>query len=134
MKKEKRFYFSTAVVLLLSCVFGIYSILDANLFEKHYIFTPDQLHALSKDAIAKYGNDTRAVVDSIVGQLRADAKLSPYLSTGEEWCFNNAGGAMVSLTLFHSERPLVTCWKPAKAVVRGMATEVVQIAFDLRFA
>lgn len=97
-----KFYFSTIIVVVLSCIYAVSSILDNNLLDKHYVFTPDRLHALSKNAIAKHGNDTRAVVDNIVGQLRADDNLSPYLSTDEEWCFNNAGGAMGAMYIIHA--------------------------------
>ena len=97
-----KFYFSTIIVVVLSCIYAISSILDANLFDRHYVFTPEKLHVLSKGAIAKHGNDTRAVVDNIVGQLRADPTLSPYLSNDEEWCFNNAGGAMGAMYIIHA--------------------------------
>lgn len=100
--KETRFFFSSAIVLLIAGLYGIYAILDANLFDNHYIFTPGRLHDLSKDAISKHGNNTRAVVDSIVEQLRSDSSLSPYLSANEEWCFNNAGGAMGAMYIIHA--------------------------------
>lgn len=100
--KETRFYFSSAVVLLLAGLYAIYAFLDAKLFDRHYIFTPENLHSLSKDAIAQHGNNTRAVVDSIVQHLRADVNLSPYLSVDEEWCFNNAGGAMGAMYIIHA--------------------------------
>lgn len=102
--KETRFYFSTLIVLLLASVYAISGILDTNFFERHYIFTPESLHDLSKSAIALHGNNTKALVSSIVEQLRDDPSISPYLSVEEEWCFNNAGGAMGAMYIIHASK------------------------------
>lgn len=68
----------------------------------NFIFAPEKLHILSQQCVQTYGNDTKAMVATIVDQLRQDDKLAPYLSTSEEWIFNNAGGAMGAMYLIHA--------------------------------
>lgn len=92
--QESKIYFSSAILLLISSIYAIYSILETNILERYYIFTPEQLRGLSEGAIQQHGNNTQALVASIVKQLRGDEGIAPYLSVDEEWCFNNAGGAM----------------------------------------
>ena len=87
--------------ILIGLISALFYSLDSHL-EKFYIFDPSELHELSKAAIAAHGNDTRSVVKFIVDELRADAKLSPYISNEEEWIFNNAGGAMGGMYLIHA--------------------------------
>lgn len=48
------------------------------------------------------GNNTQAVVASIVTQLRENPAVKPYLSIEEEWIFNNAGGAMGAMYIIHA--------------------------------
>lgn len=65
-----------------------------------YIFTPRELHQLSKDALEVHGNDTAAVVSYIVDNL---AKNHPdHVNLDEEWIFNNAGGAMGAMYIIHA--------------------------------
>lgn len=77
--------------------------------EDFYIFTPPQLHDLSLRAIDAHGNDTRAVVAYIVGEL-SEKLPGGYVNLDEEWIFNNAGGAMGAMYIIHASmfRPRTT--------------------------
>ncbi|KAF2121461.1 C-8 sterol isomerase [Lophiotrema nucula] len=81
----------TTLGLLIAAFSSLFYFLDSHL-EKFYIFEPAHLHALSKKAIALYGNDTTAVVNHIVSDLHAN--YPAHVNLDEEWMFNNAGGAM----------------------------------------
>jgi C-8 sterol isomerase len=74
--------------------------LDSHL-EDFYIFSPPQLHELSLRAISAHGNDTRAVVSYIVGEL-SEKLPGGYVNLDEEWIFNNAGGAMGAMYIIHA--------------------------------
>lgn len=89
------------LAILLGFLTPLFYMLEANL-DKFYVFTPEGLHAVAKAGVEKHGNDTRAIVDYIVGELRADEKVAPYVSTSEEWFFNNAGGAMGGMYIIHA--------------------------------
>ncbi|KXT18585.1 hypothetical protein AC579_9818 [Pseudocercospora musae] len=89
------------LILGFAILYAIYIALEANL-ENFYIFTPDQLHKISLSALEQHGNNTSAVVTSIVTQLRSIDSIRPYLSTTEEWMFNNAGGAMGAMYIIHA--------------------------------
>jgi len=88
-------------VVLAAALFGVIRSLDARLND-FYIFNPEHLHQLSKDAIALHGNDTKAIVHTIVSNLRQNEELAPFLSVNEEWIFNNAGGAMGAMYIIHA--------------------------------
>lgn len=97
--------FLSVVGAVFGIFYGITAVLEHRL-EDFYIFSPDQLHTLSLNAIAKHGNDTRAVVADIVANLQ-DSPAKAHLNTHEEWVFNNAGGAMGGMYIIHaSKRPL----------------------------
>ncbi|KAJ4990353.1 ERG2 and Sigma1 receptor like protein [Stagonosporopsis vannaccii] len=68
--------------------------------EQLYIFTPTELHRLSKDALSVHGNDTAAVVSHIVTALAAAHPA--HVNLDEEWIFNNAGGAMGAMYIIHA--------------------------------
>jgi C-8 sterol isomerase len=102
--KDTRIYLSSLAILVLSSIYAIYCLLETNLLECHYIFTPEKLHALSLASIQQHGNDTKAIVANIVEQLRTDDSVAPYLSVGEEWMFNNAGGAMGAMYIIHASK------------------------------
>jgi C-8 sterol isomerase len=58
---------------------------------------PTLLHELSRDAVAKHGNDTVGMIDHIVANL-TETYGSKHINTRQdEWVFNNAGGAMGKL-------------------------------------
>ena len=99
-------YLANALVLFLSVIFGILS-LNAHI-DKLYVFEPEHLHSTALRAIDQHGNNTHAVVASIVADLQADPKVSWTLASNEEWVFNNAGGAMGAMYIIHASKPLVT--------------------------
>ncbi|KAF2764945.1 sigma receptor and C-8 sterol isomerase [Teratosphaeria nubilosa] len=72
------------------------------MLDRFYIFNPTDLHFLALKAIEHGGNDTKAIVEHIVTELRDDAKIAPYLNNEEQWVFNNAGGAMGAMTILHA--------------------------------
>ncbi|EME88761.1 uncharacterized protein MYCFIDRAFT_35720 [Pseudocercospora fijiensis CIRAD86] len=89
------------LILILAIVYSLSIALESNL-QNFYIFAPDQLHKISLSALETHGNNTAAVVSDIVSQLRSQDSLRPYLSTSEEWMFNNAGGAMGAMYIIHA--------------------------------
>lgn len=92
--------FLSFLVAIVAALYGIVSYLETRL-EDFYVFSPTQLHEVAKKAIANHGDDTRAVVADIVGQLQ-QSSAKAYLSTNEEWVFNNAGGAMGAMYIIHA--------------------------------
>lgn len=88
------------LAIFLAIFSAVYSYLDARL-DQFYIFEPDHLHDLSQRAIKAHGEDTRSVVNFIVAELEEKVG-SQYLSTEEEWVFNNAGGAMGAMYIIHA--------------------------------
>ncbi|KAG9242040.1 putative C-8 sterol isomerase (Erg-1) [Calycina marina] len=90
----------TILAITIAALASVFYILDSHL-EIFYIFNPADLHDLSKRAIGAHGNDTRQVVEMIVGEL--SAKLpGGYVNLDEEWIFNNAGGAMGAMYIIHA--------------------------------
>jgi C-8 sterol isomerase len=89
------------LVIVLSVLAPIFYALDKQL-ERFYVFDLDQLREVSAKGIALHGNDTRAIVQHIVGELAADPKVSRYVNTHEDWVFNNAGGAMGAMYIIHA--------------------------------
>lgn len=88
------------LAIFLALFTAVYTYLDAHL-DQFYIFNPDHLHDLSQRAIAAHGEDTRSVVNFIVTELEEKVGAQ-YLSTEEEWVFNNAGGAMGAMYIIHA--------------------------------
>ncbi|RMY94043.1 hypothetical protein D0861_01558 [Hortaea werneckii] len=74
-RKPSHQYLLNAAVLVVAIIFGAKQ-LEPSYLDSLYIFDPKQLHDLSLKAIDQHGNDTRAIVDSIVGDLSADPKLA----------------------------------------------------------
>jgi C-8 sterol isomerase len=90
----------TILAVALAAFASLFYYLEQHL-ESFYIFDPAHLHEVSLRAIAAHGNDTRAVVKHIVGEL--DEKLEgKHLNFQEEWVFNNAGGAMGAMYIIHA--------------------------------
>jgi len=96
-------YLLNAAVLVVAIIFGAKQA-EPSYLDSLYIFDPKQLHDLSLKAIDQHGNDTRAIVDSIVGDLSADPKLANHVNLQEEWIFNNAGGAMGAMYIIHASK------------------------------
>eukprot|EP01089_Gocevia_fonbrunei_P021009 TRINITY_DN797_c0_g2_i1.p1 TRINITY_DN797_c0_g2~~TRINITY_DN797_c0_g2_i1.p1 ORF type:complete len:214 (-),score=26.06 TRINITY_DN797_c0_g2_i1:68-709(-) len=85
---------SVLLVISLVIFFGFDSIK-----ERFYIFDPPVLHSIASDAIAKYPNDTGAIVGHIVQNL--DKRYPGHVNVEQSWVFNNAGGAMGALYVIH---------------------------------
>lgn len=67
-----------------------------------YVFTPEQMHDISRKAIIESGNRTENVeiiVNSVVRQL--DYQFPGRLLPDPKWMFNNAGGAMGAMLVLH---------------------------------
>ncbi len=94
----------SAIALVVALLTSACLYLDSRL-ESFYIFTPEQLHKVSLRAIDAHGNDTRAIVNQIVTDLRETDSAS-YLNLDEEWIFNNAGGAMGGMYIIHASELL----------------------------
>ena len=76
----------------------ILALLDKYFLGTTYIFSPEKLQQISRDSIAKYGNDTEALMKDIVVSLRAEYGDAVMPFEGNGWVLNNAGGAMVCYT------------------------------------
>lgn len=82
---------SIKFLALLPLLYFVFSYLDSQL-PKHYIFSPEKLQELSKDALAKNpdGNATNIFHD-LVDNLRAEyGEKHVNLVRDEDWFFNNA--------------------------------------------
>jgi len=77
----------------------ILALLDKYFLGKTYIFSPEKLQQISRNSIAKYGNDTEALMKDIVVNLRAEYGEAVMPFEGNGWVLNNAGGAMVYICL-----------------------------------
>jgi C-8 sterol isomerase len=117
-----------AIVIALFSAFVYY--VEHNL-QSLYVFDTQQLHDLSKRAIANHGNDTRAVVAQIVGEL-SQGPTGPYINLNEEWVFNNAGGAMGAMYIIHASiteyliifGKITVCLQAQRALTRQKGTAI----------
>ena len=92
---------TVSIIALVIAIFSaIVYFMEQNL-QNFYVFDTQQLHELSKRAISNHGNDTRAVVAQIVGEL-SQGPAGSYVNLDEEWVFNNAGGAMGAMYIIHA--------------------------------
>jgi len=94
----------TWLAVLVGVLSPIVYVLEQNL-DSFYVFQPDELHSLAKRAVAQHGKNTRAIVEHIVLELQQTH--SPYVTTTEDWFFNNAGGAMGALYIIHASEKLL---------------------------
>lgn len=92
----------TILAVIAALLSALVYYIDSHL-EDFYIFTPPKLHDLSLRAISAHGNDTRAVVAYIVGEL-SERLPGGYVNLDEEWIFNNAGGAMGAMYIIHASK------------------------------
>lgn len=90
----------TTVTILVAVLSAVYYYLDSHL-EWFYIFSPSQLNDLAQRALSAHGNDTKQVVNFIVGEL-SEKLPGGYVNLDEEWIFNNAGGAMGAMYIIHA--------------------------------
>lgn len=90
----------SVITVLIALFSAIVYYMEQNL-QSFYVFDTKQLHDLSKRAIANHGNDTKAVVAQIVGEL-SQGPAADYVNLNEEWVFNNAGGAMGAMYIIHA--------------------------------
>lgn len=100
--KETTYFLASVLMLVVASVWGIYTILDSDFLDDFYIFEPSDLQTVALRSVQQHGNNTKALVSSIVDQLRADDSIAPYLTQTEEWMFNNAGGAMGAMYIIHA--------------------------------
>ncbi|RDA88359.1 hypothetical protein CP532_5606 [Ophiocordyceps camponoti-leonardi (nom. inval.)] len=68
--------------------------------ERFYAFDLGTLHEIASRGVSTYGNDSRAVVEAVVGDLAA--RYPDLVSRQGEWVFNNAGGAMGAMMVLHA--------------------------------
>ena len=70
--------------------------------DKNWVFDPKSLQAVAQDGIRKAGTNATAtaVVQSVIAE--AKARYPQYITTTNGWLFNNAGGAMGSMTILHA--------------------------------
>jgi C-8 sterol isomerase len=95
----------TVVAVIIALLSALFYYLDSHL-EWFYILNPSDLHDLSLRAIGAHGNDTRAVVGFIVGEL-SEKLPGGFINLDEEWIFNNAGGAMGAMYIIHASEFLL---------------------------
>ncbi|KAG9255390.1 erg2 C-8 sterol isomerase [Emericellopsis atlantica] len=89
-----------AILALLTGLFASVIYMIDQHADNFYIFDPSELHNLSQRAIAAHGEDMHGIKDYIVSEL--SAKHPDHVNVGEEWFFNNAGGAMGGMFIIHA--------------------------------
>lgn len=87
------------IAVALAVLAPLIALAERNL-ESFYIFDHGELHELSQRAIAAHGEDTQAMVDYIVSELKE--KHPSHVNLDQEWVFNNAGGAMGAMYIIHA--------------------------------
>lgn len=87
------------IAVALAVLAPLVALVERNL-ESFYIFDHGELHELSQRAVAAHGEDTQAMVDFIVGELKE--KHPAHVNLDQEWVFNNAGGAMGAMYIIHA--------------------------------
>ncbi|KAL4243340.1 C-8 sterol isomerase [Abortiporus biennis] len=91
--------------ILLGGLFVFFSWLDS-IRERFYVFDPESLHTLAKDAIAASPspNDTYAIINYIVSHLQEEypSSLVSLNTNTSEWTFSNSGGAMGAFYVIHA--------------------------------
>lgn len=64
-----------------------------------YIFEPDVLHEVAQQAIGEH-DEIGSIVEEIASEL--GARYPGHIRPEREWVFNNAGGAMGTMTFLHA--------------------------------
>ena len=75
----------------------VFALLDKYFLGRTYIFSPERLQQISRESIAKYGNNTELLMKNIVASLREEYGEAVLPYRPNKWVLNNAGGAMVFL-------------------------------------
>ena len=88
------------LALLTALLASVVYFIEQNL-ESFYIFDTDHLHGVTRRAVEKHGEDTRAVVSHIIEELEGKVSAT-HLNLEEDWMFNNAGGAMGGMYIIHA--------------------------------
>lgn len=89
----------TFIVLIVAALVGFHYYIDN---PAHFVFDQNRLQALAKVGIEKAGPNATAdaVVSAVINEVH---KAYPdYVVNTGEWLFNNAGGAMGSMTVLHA--------------------------------
>ncbi|OLL24151.1 C-8 sterol isomerase erg2 [Neolecta irregularis DAH-3] len=87
---------------LLAAVAVIFSCLDRFVLPRLFVFDPTKLSELSRAAVAAHGNDTHALLNTLVSSLKVEYGEAVQDIKDDEWIFNNAGNAMGALTILHA--------------------------------
>lgn len=90
------------VLVVIGAILAALAYLVEKNLDSFYVFQPEQLHALAKQGVEKYGNDTGAIINYVHGELLGQASVSKYVAKEQNWFFNNAGGAMGGMTILHA--------------------------------
>ena len=64
------------------------------------VFDPVLLKQIANNAIQAHGGNATLVVEAVMADLRS--KYPKHIMDGNEWMFNNAGGAMGSMIVLHA--------------------------------
>lgn len=64
------------------------------------VFDPEILQQIAKQAIARHGDNATLLVADVIQAVRT--QWPQHTLDGDEWMFNNAGGAMGSMTVLHA--------------------------------
>jgi C-8 sterol isomerase len=94
---------SNSVSLWLSAVAAALAVLYAVSSNHTYVFDKVELQQIARDAIRVH-NSSHAIVKAVVTELQR--RHPKHVAQGDydslEWLFNNAGGAMGSMTVLHA--------------------------------
>jgi len=88
---------------VVSVVASVFSYLDT-IKDRWYVFEPEYIHSLAREAVDLHGNDTRAMVHHIYTSL-ADRYSDTTIVLNprqDEWVLSNAGGAMGAMYIIHA--------------------------------
>jgi C-8 sterol isomerase len=90
-------FFLTLLVATTAVLVGGFVFLDN---PRHWVFDEKVLHQCAKRGIEKGKGNASATIAATIAEVKA--KYPKYITTGREWIFNNAGGAMGSMTVLHA--------------------------------
>lgn len=86
-------------MLYLPILLSVFYWLDKNVLPSLYIFDPVKLQELSQLSIEASGGNTTVLFEDLVERLQKEYGKQHVMDLKrEDWFFNNAGGAMVSVS------------------------------------